>query len=342
MLDWFSGYVGYDASNMRLGRFYLQDPSGEILRDSDSWETARGSFESGVQVTRGNPTVEMLAASRKHGFLCADQAVLRVSGNPSKFLQGHNVAGPSVSQLGPMVQAMVRLFGEGLRPVNADDERLPAVHRSRVDVTTAVDLGSHESVHDWLRLAEAATRSRHGRAIGSKGTVYWGKNSRRWTIKAYCKHCELLAHPPAISRDMLAVLLEWSRTQLRIELTLRRPELQARGTLNESVIWEYLARLEIPNMRANVGKMADFELTPAVKGVFLLWMEGHDVAGIYPRATFYRHRRAILDQVGVDISMTPRAQVEADPETLLGVEELQRREVVKVPDRIQRSLFGVM
>jgi len=340
MLDWFSGYVGYDASKMVLGRFFMQDAHGNLVREQDTWETARGSFESGVQVTRGLPTVEMLKASREFGFLCSDQAVLRVSGNPTKYLQGHNVAGPSVSQLGPIVQAMVRGFAEGLRPSDADDERLPAVHRSRVDVTTACDLGSHEAVHDWLRLAESATRSRHGRAIASSGTVYWGKHSTRWTLKAYCKHCELLAHPP-ICREMVPDLLDWSRTQLRIELTLRRPELQARDTLHESVIWEYLARLEIPKMHANVGNFGKLQLTPAVKSALIMWAQGNDVSCIFPRATFYRHRRVILEQAGFDISMAPKGQLEANPDVLLGVEELQRREVTEFPERIQRSLFGV-
>lgn len=338
MIDWFSGYVGYNASQMVLGQFFEIAPGGEVIRHRDRWETAKGSWESGVQVTRGEPTEAMLQAAREMGFLCSDSAVLRVSGNPVKFLQGHNAAGPSVSLLGPIVQAMVRAFGEGLRPVDADDVRLPSVHRSRVDVTTAVDLGTHEAVHDWLRLASTTTRSRHGRAIDSSGTVYWGKNSRRWSLKAYCKHCELKAHPP-VDRALMADLLEWTRPHLRLELTLRRPELKDRGTLEESIIWEYAHKLEIPTMKST-GKMDAVTLSANERAALQLWLNGNDVSVIFPRATFYRHRRAILDQVGVDISMNAVDQVEADPDALLGVEELQRREVIEIPERVQRSLFG--
>lgn len=338
MLDWFSGYIGYDASQMALGQFFEVDKSGELVRRRDRWETARGSFESGVQVTRGIPTEQMITARQDLGFLCSDQAVLRVSGNPSKFLQGHNVAGPSVSLLGRVVQAMVRSFGEGLRPLDADDDRLPAVHRSRVDVTTAVDLDTHQAVHDWLRLAESVTRSRHGRAMASSGTVYWGKNSRRWSIKAYCKHCELKAHPP-VNVDLIPDLLEWTRSHLRLELTLRRPELKDRGTLDEGIIWDYAHRLEIPAMKA-AATIDQVDLAPVTHAALQLWLDGHDVSVIYPRATFYRHRRTILESVGVDISMSAADQVKADPNVLMGIEELQRREVVSVPQTIQRSLFG--
>ena len=246
MIDWFSGYVGYDGSGIATGRFFEVDRHGELVKQLRRWETARGSYEAGVQVTQGTATEQMVQHARDQGFLCSP-SVLRISGNPAKFLQGHNAAGPSVSALGPVVQAVVRAFGEGLRPQDADDPRLPAVQRSRVDVTTAVDLDSHQAVHDWLTQAAALTRSRHGRAMDSSGTVYWGKHSRRWALKAYCKHCELKKHPPA-DESLLPDLLEWTRTHLRIELCLRRPELKDRGSLDESVIWEFFERLEVSAM----------------------------------------------------------------------------------------------
>ncbi|MGK2943017.1 MAG: phage/plasmid replication protein, II/X family [Immundisolibacter sp.] len=345
MIDWFSGYVGYDASQMVLGRFFEVSAAGEVIRDRHRWETARGSWESGVQVTRGEPTPAMLEASREQGFLCSETAVLRVSGNPVKFLQGHNVTGPKVSELGPVVQAMVRRFDEGFRPVDAGDPRLPAVHRSRVDVTTAVDMGSHQAVHDWLRAAAATTRSRHkgarvvqGGSTASPGTVYWGKNSTRWALKAYCKHCELTVHPP-LCPELLADLLEWTRPHLRLELTLRRPELKDRGTLDESILWEFFRRVEMPTMKAT-GNFENLDLPPAAVLSLQSWLDGHDVSAILPRRTYYRYRRAILGQVGVDISMSAAEQMKADPDALLGVDELQRREVIEIPDRIQRSLFG--
>jgi hypothetical protein len=338
MMDWFTGYVGYDASRISLGRFWEVDRHGELIRERARWETAQGSYESGVQVTTARATDSMILAGSTQGFLCAQQ-VLKISGNPVKFLQGHNVTGPSVSQLGLIVQGLVRAFPEELQPLDAHSLVLPAVHRSRVDVNTFVDLGSHQAVHDWLQLAETKTRSRHGRAVNSHGTVYWGQHSTRWSMKAYCKHCELKKHPHA-DPELLPELLEWTRTFLRIEVTLRRPELKDRGVLDESVVWEYFRKLELNTMRASTYSEAKGILPTGMKLALGGWYAGTDLKCFLPERTFRRYRKEILVVTGIDIAL-PYVQQDADAApVLLGMDELFKREVKEVPERIQRSLFG--
>jgi hypothetical protein len=338
MIDWFTGYVGYDASGIALGRFYEVDRHGEMVRDRDRWETAQGSFESGVQFTKAQPTDGMIQSAGTHGFLCSSN-VLRISGNPIKYLQGHNVTGPSVSQLGPVLQGLVRAFPEEIRPPDAHSLVMPAVHRSRVDVNTLVDLGSHQSVHDWLMLAETKTRSRHGRAVNSDGTVYWGQHSTRWAMKAYCKHCELKKHPPA-DTELLPELLDWTRTFLRIELVLRRPELKDRGTLDESIIWEFFAKLELNTMRANTYTEAKTVLPTGMKLALAGWYAGTDMKTFLPDRTFRRYRKEILAVTGIDVARPYADQGPSAAPVLLGMDELFKREVKEVPPRIQRSLFG--
>lgn len=339
MIDWFSGFVGYDASRMPLGRVWEADRHGELVRERSRWETAQGSFESGVQVTRTVATDDMLKASRDQPFHLGSSQVLNISGNPVKYLQGHNATGPSVSLLGPVLQGLVRAFPEDLRPPDADVAMLPVVHRSRVDVNTLVDLGSHQAVHDWLQLAETKGRSRHGRAVNSDGTVYFGKNSTRWAMKMYCKHCELRKHPPADS-ELLGELLEWTRTFLRIELVLRRPELKDRGSLSEAVIWEFFSKLELNTMRVNTYSEAKSVLPTGMKASLGLWYAGTDLKTFYPRRTFYRHRKEILGVTGIDIALPYIEQASSAVPVLLGMDELLKREVKDVPARIQRSLFG--
>ena len=340
MLDWFTGYVGYDASLMPIGRFWETDRHGEVVRERPRWETAQGSFESGVQVTKFAPTDGMRESAKRFGFLCAEE-VLKISGNPAKYLQGHNVTGPSVADLGPVVQGLVRAFPGDLRPADADSLLLPAVHRSRVDVNTMVDMGTHQAVHDWLLLAEAKTRSRHGRAQQDFGTVYWGKHSTRWSMKAYCKHCELKKHPAADSELQLE-LLDWTRSFLRIELTLRRPELKDRGQLSELLIWEFMAKLELHTMRVKTYAEAKQVLPLGMKLSLGAWWTGTDLKCMLPRKTFYNHRKQILEVTGIDIALPASVQKPESAAVLMGMDELLGREVrsTDAPARIQRSLFG--
>jgi hypothetical protein len=280
----------------------------------------------------------MVRAHLDHGFLCASR-VLKLSGNPVKYLQGHNVTGPSVALLGPVLQGLVRALPEPFRPLDADSVVLPAVHRSRVDVNTMVDMGTHQAVHDWLMLAETKTRSRHGRAVSDFGTVYWGKHSTRWSMKAYCKHCELQKHPVADS-DLQRELLSWTYTFLRIELTLRRPELKDRGTLQESLIWDFFKKLELHIMRAKTYSEAKSILSLSMKLSLAAWYSGTDLKCMLTRKTFYNHRKEILEVTGIDITRPYAEQPAGATSVLLGMDELFKREVKEVPARIQRSLFG--
>jgi hypothetical protein len=339
MLDWFAGYVGYDASQIALGRFYEADADGLMVRERDRWETAQGSFESTVQVTRATATDDMVKSARLLPYHLGSSQVLKISGNPVKYLQGHNVTGPSVSQLGPVLQAFVRALPQSLRPIDCDIPTLPIVQRSVVDVNTLVDLGTHQSVHDWLMLAETKGRSRHGRAINSDGTVYFGKHSTRWAMKMYCKHCELQKNPPADS-ELLVDLLEWTRTFLRIELRLFRPELKHRGTLTEAVIWEYFSKLELNTMRVSTYSEAKAILPTKMKLALGLWYMGTDLKCMLPRMTLYRYRKEILEVTGIDIVLPYVEQAAGAAPVLLGMDELFKREVKDVPERIQRSLFG--
>jgi hypothetical protein len=334
-LDWFTGLIGYDASGLRVGRVLSVGPWGDIEWDRDRWEKVRGSYEATVQVTREGATEAM----RSCGFACA-QEVLKVSGNPTKFLQGHNVFGPSVEEAGAVLRAMVRAFPDGVRPADSDDEALRAVHRSRYDVVVHVDLGAHRLVHEWLGAAATMTRSRHGRALVSGSTVYWGQHSTRWTMKAYCKFCELKAHPALEMQDELRA---WCESHLRLELTLRRKELKDRGALTEDVVWEFYEKLTtgVSEMEVTPDVVNGLALSIACKMTLRRWLDGVDVRYEVPRATFYYYRRLILEALGVDISLK-RDKYWGELDRLgFDVAYLKARQVKKVDQGLQRVLLKV-
>lgn len=339
-VDWFAGLIGYDARRLKLGRMVRLTPDGEVEWDIDTRRPVEGSWSSQMLIGRSAATDNMRMAAAKRDFVCG-RDVLSISGNPTKFLQGHNVFGPSVSELGPVVREAVRAFPDDVRPPDADDERWPALHRSRVDVAVGVDLGTHRAVHEWLNGAEKFTRSRHGRPVRDAGTtVYWGKHSRRWSMKAYCKFCELKDHPPEQHFDELRAFCE---TQVRIELTLRALELKPRGTLTEDVVWEYWERVVIGVPKVTMvgidNEVLNSGLPVGAKQALLLWIQGNDVRWTLNRQTFWRYRRAIRAVFGIDIASPRDEQAPALEPLGYDAEFLKSHEVKSPPEGLQPLLF---
>jgi hypothetical protein len=365
MLDWYSGLIGYDASNMKLGIIYEVDSDGVKIWSVEPWVKAKGSYESSVQVKRDSSTKEM----RRDAEEWMEQAemygedpgkpcppvVLKMSGNPVKFLQGHNIFGPSASQINEVLQAFVRGLPAGIRPVDADVEGLPVRYSSRLDINVMVDLSSHGMVHEWLRHAAKETRSGHKHRVESFGeshsdglvsgdTVYWGPHSRRWTMKAYCKFCEVEKHKP-MDGDLYRLGREFVESHVRLELTLRRPEIkrlekdeayQVLG-MDEGLVWEFMERISVGVMNANVVE-ARANLKPAVENVLTLWLAGYDVKHQVPTRTFFRYRRIILSEVGVDISLSP-LEGKVIERAKFDLTYLKAHEVKNVPKGLQKWLF---
>lgn len=347
MIDWFTGLVGYDASGLLTGQLLFISPAGEITRSSERWLSVPGSYESSMQIKRDSSTPEMRAAAEKYNFVCSP-TVFRISGNPTKFIQGHNVFGPPVASLGPVVREVIRRLPGGNRPPDANDDRLPAVMRSRVDVTTSIRMDNHAAVHEWIEHAKLETRSKHKKRDIQTGltgapTVSWGIGSRRWMITAYCKACELEKHPPA-NPELLELLRDYADGLLRIELRLQSMELKDRGTLNESIIWTFFDRIEVGVMKKNVDKAVS-KLRPPVKNIYTLWLDGHDItpaSGRIKRAAFYKYRKEILEATGQDISLPPvKKKPAAGAREQFGVDYLKGHEVKNedIPAGLREHLY---
>jgi phage/plasmid replication protein, gene II/X family len=342
MLDWYSGFIGYDGMRLSLNSVCEVTPGGEILWQKERRLQVVGSYESKIQLGRVAATADMVKAAERLNLHCCPVCI-ESSGNPVKFLQGHNVFGPSVRDLGAVLKAMVKEFPDGVRPRDADSPLYPALHRQRVDLNVMVDLGSHRAVHEWLQHAAMFTRSRHktravllsDRLRGGE-TVYWGQHSTRWTLKAYCKFCELKQHVPL--NPEWKDFLSWAEGQLRIELCLRRPELKERGTLDESLIWEFLKRVEVGIMKKDKD-IKGVRLGRAAELTFTKWQAGVDVKHILPQNTFYRHRREILKKLGLDIANIYQEQ-EAERE-VFDLDYLRAHEIKVLPSAFQKHLIEV-
>lgn len=244
---------------------------------------------------------------------------IEFDGNPAKFLQGHNVIG-SDDVCGLAAAALFAALRNALPELphdildyfvrwQAGDFKI-----ARLDLTQSYELESLADVRAWLRAAgETARMTYRGRATVVGSTLYFGKvnsgkRGSRWSLKCYCKADELLAagksHRLPDSLPGRFQLSEWAQNKVRVEVLLRRGELEridrdaalGRYWVKDkamAVFENYWSRVQIAGEQ--VESFDDETLKPAARAAYNLWLAGQDCARIYPRNTFYRHRKAILE-----------------------------------------------
>lgn len=102
---------------------------------------------------------------------------------------------------------------------------------------------------------------------------------------------------------------------LRIEVTLRSMELRRRG-LDHIGAWTSGKTAEVLHLALSKLSLGDADMSATVdvttldlkgseKKTYLLWTAGVDPRPLMSKPTFYRHRRAILDALDIDISNVP-------------------------------------
>jgi hypothetical protein len=114
------------------------------------------------------------------------------------------------------------------------------------------------------------------------------------------------------------------------------------GTLPDSIVWDYLGKVDMHKVKSHSLVQGIDELSRPARMAMQLWYDGHDVSSQAPVRTFYRWRREILDKMGIDISIARDLQSRDALATLLDLDELRRREVDqgKLSPTLQRSLWG--
>jgi II/X family phage/plasmid replication protein len=305
MIDWLTCRVAYQnervADHFRglSGKVVRYDERGKPAWEMQEWAKVEGSFTATINV-RG------------------ELGGLWISGNPIKLLTGQNVDGPETvsSLLATTIALLEGKTGSG----SALDGGVGRV--TRVDCTKSIDLGRVERVREVLRLGSIAARKRHqGRAATSHDTIYFGKHSRRASLKLYCKADELKHHPPiALPDRILADLTEQAQGLLRIEATFRSMHLTDR-VLNQLAAWdtpglatalwrEEWAKVQMPYM-AELSSNEVLALPRWLRTTYELWVSGRDCYELMSRRNFYYHRkhlRAITDG-RVDIAtLRPRQE----------------------------------
>lgn len=304
MIDWLTIKIPFWSDEpLNGGNVISTTPDGEIEYTVDKHLKVDGSHDTRLLI-RTEPTRFPDIPIFKNIHL------LSISGNPVKWFQGHNIFGTSdlTNLVYELFDSLSKKLGKDQPEFICNAVKSGQYTISRIDINGMFELGSRLDVISWLSALERTARTRHGTAVSKGNTVYFGKNSERWTLKFYSKGQEIETHklPPHLQ---LTSLSDFANNKLRAELTLRGKELVKLG-LNVGSAWlnidvwevykEYMGRVEMSEQKTTSALV--LELKPYLRSTYLLWLEGHCPKTILPKPTFYRHRKELLLH-GIDISV---------------------------------------
>lgn len=299
MIDWVSCEIrcNHDPSKLISGLVMSFDAEGNNEWTINKNLSVEGSYSSKIQVKS------------------ISDSVIYISGNPVKFLQGHNLFGTD-----DLTYLMGRFFDRliqsdiGLNPTDDQYDSLQSggYFLTRVDCTQTWHLKNSKDVMAWIRaVGETAFLKRRGSGQFSGDTAYFGKNSRRWSVKCYSKGNEIMARGHKLHSDLaIPEMLDYADKSLRIELVIRSLELK-RLQLNVASHWNAdTAKMLLQSMFLDNLEMSDVymlkddvldSLPPRLRLTYQAWLNGDDLKSVLPRPTFYRYRKQILEY-GIDIS----------------------------------------
>jgi II/X family phage/plasmid replication protein len=307
-------------------------PCGEVEWSTPCHRMVEGSWSSslavraiGADACSENAALVGLGAGFRRGGLC-------VSGNPAKFLAGHNLYGSDdpMELLGrALALALPSIWPEEAEPM----ELLPLIDLaegqvSRIDLTASWLLEREADVIPFLRAMEERVWCPYrGRGVmNDVGTLYYGKTAKGkrakdWQLKLYAKGKDIAVHKlPLPAYEVPGLLDEVNRT-VRVELTLRTQELKRLGLRKlgdwnrEKVaeIWRsYVDKLNFGDSALNLDTCELGELPLKARHIDALaaWKAGNDLRAGRSRPSYYRLRKELLEATGIDIAtVVPKSNV---------------------------------
>ncbi|MGQ8363681.1 phage/plasmid replication protein, II/X family [Glaciecola sp. 1036] len=303
MIDWARVHIPFKHSPLNGGEVVSIDEDGEVAWRILKRKQAIGSFDKRISFKsiggdgQGNAT---------H---------LWISGNPSKFLQGHNVFGSDdlVSLMFDTFRVICNQFNfqptlQEYQAIKNGDYELGIV-----DINYSYELPKRADVQAFIRALEFKAKTRHGRPSMKGGTLYFGKNSERWAIKLYAKGEELSTKTGALPDALKHQGIEdWADNKLRIELRLLSKELAKLGIkhaatltpeLTEKLFKEYLDKINMTD-QIKLSNETVNQLPNKLKSTYTLWAQGHDLRSLMSKRTYYYHRKE-LESYGINIDLAP-------------------------------------
>lgn len=298
MIDWVSGFFPcrHDPDKLFAGAVLSFDSSRNQEWNVLKKLSVEGSYSTKIQL-------------QSHG------GQIYFTGNPVKFLQGHNLFGTNDLKqlLNQFFHKLLSYEELGLCPTDYQLELIEkgAYNLTRVDINETWHLNDIKDVQAWIRaLGESAYMKHRGRGMFDKDTLYFGKNSRRWSLKCYSKGLEVLQKGRKLPSELaIPEMMEYANKALRIEGVTRQLELKRMGlempwswreNTAKMLLYKYLNTLELSDKFMLQDTVLN-SLPVKLRMVYQSWINHDDLKSLLPKNTFYRYRRELL-KYGIDIA----------------------------------------
>ena len=250
---------------------------------------------------------------------------IEISGNPAKFLQGHNVFGTNDLKylVAKMIDKLCMMDKLELKPTDVEYENIQQgiYHLSRVDVNEHFAFPSAQVARAWLRAAgNSANMKFRGAGLFKEGTLYF--EGKRYIPKIYFKYDEINSKDKShrLPDELLQIpeLIEYAEKSLRFEIKILSTQLKD-WMLHLGCNWDadtatmlindqFISKLQLSANMAIDSEVLQ-SLPKNLRLTYTAWANGEDLRQVLSRPTFYRYRTKLLEH-GVDISIVQDKEAE--------------------------------
>lgn len=321
MIDWVKAKIPFRHKEaINNGEVVSIDSLGEIEWTTQKRLALRGSYES---------TVHILSCTQSRCPKTGDYTHVIIDGNPVKYFQGHNLWG--TDDLIGLISEFSFDLSKVLNLPLAKDDLLKITKGDyqvlRIDSTMMVSCGNNANVDSILYSIERLANMRYkGKALASGSTLYFGKHSRRESLKMYNKYKEIKAKGHELHTELssLPALTDWVADKLRIEAVTRSMQLKDYG-LHLASKWGDETPNEILDRLLGAIEMSEnYTLTPdtiqnlpgRLQLAYSSWKDGHDLKKLLSDTTFKRYRKQLKEAAGIDIAIIQGNRKEPTPNVI--------------------------
>ena len=305
MIDWVTGkfWITHNPEVLRSGqsiRTKIIDGVETIEYDIANRLSVKGSHDATITI-------------RSH----TDNTV-EISGNPAKFLQGHNVFGTNDLKylVAKMIDKLCMIDELELKPTDVEYENIQQgiYHLSRVDVNEHFAFPSAQVARAWLRAAgNSANMKFRGAGLFKEGTLYF--EGKRYIPKIYFKYDEINSKDKShrLPDELLQIpeLIEYAEKSLRFEIKILSTQLKDwylhlgcnwdADTATMLINDQFISKLQLSANMPIENEVIE-SLPKNLRLTYTAWVNGEDLRQVLSRPTFYRYRTRLMEY-GIDISI---------------------------------------